>query len=658
MRIQRPLFALLFLLELLTLPFPVSASYQVAPSTGSGLPYSLETKNLLKHLYNNRRIVGGQVIALKDQPGKNYSGNYIDVGDLGGVKKGDVFALFTPQGEPVGFLRVVETQHYTSSFEFVELTVDPSDNLSAKKITEEVKGRLPESLLVYPDMKRFKKGTQLALKKQKPLPPGIKSASQPSLPPLPGETSAPSTTPSLPPLPGENASVSTGSSLPPLPETGAASTGGSTLPPLPMDNSSTLGASPAGGQLPALPTADSGAGLPPLNPDNSNPGAGLPPLGGDSSAPPLPGQDNGLSGLPALPTDNSPAPGSLPPLSNDNGLPPLSNTAPDSGLPALPGDNSGAPPALPPPGPGGVDSGLPPLPGADSSMPALPMDNSSSLPPLGNNPPGADMSLPPIPNNEPANNGAPLLPPQSEMMQPPSPMADNSGLPDSSAVPPMLDSGLPSLPDAGMPPPAGLAQAPLDNGLPPMDNGSAPPPLSGDMSLPPMADSALPPPSSDMALPPMADSSLPPVLPDASSTPELPPPAVASSLPMENGPASAPPSLDAMMPPLADNSLPQVPDEMPPTVGAANPFAPPVLDNTAGMPQGAIPDINSQASLPPSGVPGSPDLSFPPLAAQSVPSGTSASNAANLSLPAVPSEVKSGFLQDLPTLSSAKKPAA
>jgi hypothetical protein len=69
-------------------------SYGVAPSTGSGLPYSVETKTLVKSLFNNKNIIGGQVIALKDQPGKNYSGNYLDVGSLGGINKGDVFAFF------------------------------------------------------------------------------------------------------------------------------------------------------------------------------------------------------------------------------------------------------------------------------------------------------------------------------------------------------------------------------------------------------------------------------------------------------------------------------------------------------------------------------------------------------------------------------------
>jgi hypothetical protein len=53
-----------------------------------------------------------------------------------------------------------------------------------------------------------------------------------------------------------------------------------------------------------------------------------------------------------------------------------------------------------------------------------------------------------------------------------------------------------------------------------------------------------------------------------------------------------------------------------------------------------------------------PGLDVPPVANNVSPAATSASHAADLNLPAVPSEVKSGFLQDLPTLSSSKKPSA
>src|SRR5665213_928954 len=67
-----------------------NGSYGIPASTGSGLPYSVETRNLVKDLFDNRTIVGGQVIALKDQPGKSYSGNYLDIGALAGVKTGDI----------------------------------------------------------------------------------------------------------------------------------------------------------------------------------------------------------------------------------------------------------------------------------------------------------------------------------------------------------------------------------------------------------------------------------------------------------------------------------------------------------------------------------------------------------------------------------------
>src|SRR6185503_1174119 len=218
---------------------PATAFYGVAPSTGSGLPYSVETRNLVKDLFNNRTIIGGQVIALKDEPGKNYSGNYIDVGSLAGVKSGDVFAFFTPRGEPVGFGRVVEVQRYTSSFAFIELTVDPSSNLVGKKVTHEVKRRLPERGSAYLNMANFKKGpfTSPVKKKQEVAKP---------VEPTPG-AEAVSTQPSLPPLPNDNSS----GGLNGLPDLNGQSNG-SGLPPLPMD-----GGSPSG----TLP----GAGLPPLD---------------------------------------------------------------------------------------------------------------------------------------------------------------------------------------------------------------------------------------------------------------------------------------------------------------------------------------------------------------------------------------------------------
>ena len=138
---------------LVGIPNSGKGAYGLGPSTGTDLPYSVQFKNNLKNLHHNASFIGGQVIALRDTPGKEYSGNYIDVGDLGGVKRGDVFALFSPNGEPVGFIKITEVQRYTSSFEFLELTVNPSENLEAKKVTNDIRDRLPSMLSAHPDMR-------------------------------------------------------------------------------------------------------------------------------------------------------------------------------------------------------------------------------------------------------------------------------------------------------------------------------------------------------------------------------------------------------------------------------------------------------------------------------------------------------------------------
>ena len=77
---------------------PGNGAYGLGPSTGTDLPYSVQFKNNLKNLHHNASFIGGQVIALRDTPGKEYSGNYIDVGDLGGVKRGDDLPFFLPMG--------------------------------------------------------------------------------------------------------------------------------------------------------------------------------------------------------------------------------------------------------------------------------------------------------------------------------------------------------------------------------------------------------------------------------------------------------------------------------------------------------------------------------------------------------------------------------
>ena len=248
----------------LILPSDSFSAYQMAPSTGNDLPYSVQTRNLLKHLFNNRTVIGGQVIAVKGSEGKQFNGNYLDVGELGGVKKDDVFALFTPQGEPVGFAQVVETQHYTSTFKFFEMTVELSNNLIAKKATEEVRVRLPNKLMISPDMRNWGSKTKLASTKKKPAgsSAGVAQAngsSQGVLPPLPSNsTMAASTGSNLPPLPSNNDN-GTGNALPPLPGSGVASTDNSGLTPLPMNDSTS-----PGGSLPPLTTnGDAGNNLPP-----------------------------------------------------------------------------------------------------------------------------------------------------------------------------------------------------------------------------------------------------------------------------------------------------------------------------------------------------------------------------------------------------------
>ena len=93
------LLSAILLIGSMVLPSVTRALNSLPPSTGLSIPYSVQTKNLVKHLFNNRTIMGGQVIALRDQPGRDYSANYLDIGDLAGVKAGDVFAIFTPEGD-------------------------------------------------------------------------------------------------------------------------------------------------------------------------------------------------------------------------------------------------------------------------------------------------------------------------------------------------------------------------------------------------------------------------------------------------------------------------------------------------------------------------------------------------------------------------------
>jgi len=575
------------LIPLLSLPaMEAGAAYLLPPSTGTDVPYSIQTKTLLKGLFNNANVTGGQVVALKDQPGRHFSGNYIDVGDLAGVKKGDVFALFSPKGDPVGLIRVTLVQRFVSSFEFIELTVDPSENLIVKRVTEEVKGRLPERLNIVPDMGKFKrsvvasKGPIKAKAGQSLLPPLPGDSSNSTLPPLPGEGTG-----ALPALPGE----ATGD-LPPAPEMGMDPMG-SGLPPLPMDG----GALPSGdGGLPPLPDASMDGGLPPLEGDSSlpplDPSAGLPPGDpGMSDLPPMPDQ-----GMPALPGDgfSDPAATGLPPL-NDPGLPPLE---------------------------GGADTGLPPLPSSelpqDGSLPPLGMDDS--LPPLSD--PGSlspsDASLPPIPGPDSGASDPSGLPPFSDLPDAPTPMTGLSPFSssDMSLPPASPEADLPPLTeDASLAPPSALAELPSsDLGLPP-----------SDASLPPMEDpmmsvASLPGTGSDDSLPPSIDDSLPP----------------SSDLAL---PGSDLPSTDLA-------SLPPEPAGLPPMDGM-NDFPPPSLDGSgADLPSLASSPGMGSSDLPGMDLPPSLEAPSPVLS----PAGNG--HAAQLGLPALPAGVKGGFLQDLPTL--------
>jgi hypothetical protein len=597
--------------SVLAQPAPSDASYQMAPSTGQDLPYSVQTRNLLKHLFNNRTIIGGQVVALRGEPGKEYSGNYIDAGDLMGVKRNDVFALFTPQGEPVGFIRIVDAQRFTASFDFIELTVDPTDDLIAKKVTEEIKDRLPENLIAYPNMRHFHRTVRMAYAKTGPSREKTTSgAGQTPLPPLPSGSSS-----------TENTSASP-SALPPLPESGT-EPAGTALPPAP-DMST-----PASSAIPPLPTDNSGMGG--LPPEDQGAGNGLPPLPGNG--------------------ENSPM---LPPVGTDSSMPGSS----ENSLPALPGspDNS--------------STGLPPMPGSGTSVPPMPSSDNSALPAL---PPAAspDMgmpapsmgtdnsggaALPPLPAGNPTNPGSSTLPPLSQLSTSPEPVAPlpgtDNGLPpmDTGAgLPPVLPgdqtaslpsdaNSLPALDtNAGLPPEP-VAQLPgTDNGLPPMDTGAGLPPalpgdqtasLAGDMNAPPPLDNTEGLPSTGAAqLPPMADSSLPP---------------------MES------PSADASLPPMADSALPpmaapQAP-EVPPSVAMDTGLPPVPGSSPEGLPPLSQPSGASQAGLPPTmESPGMEDLSLPAMPGNGG-ATASASHAAELGLPAVPGQVRGGYLQDVPTL--------
>jgi hypothetical protein len=594
----------------------VSAYYDTNEDNSdlSALPYSVQTKNILKPLFDNRTIVGGQIIALKTDPNKRFSANYLDIGAMGGVKKGDVFAVFNPEGQPVGFLRIVETQNYTSSFDFVELTIDPSENLIVKKVPEEVRRRLPENQWIFPKSYH----SHMAMKKKIP-----------SAPILPMQSSASSTV-APPPITVANGNAG----FPPLPSQGTASSSLPALPNAAPDNSG-LPPMPSQGNV---PVATDDSGLPPLSTDAGNSGA-LPPLPADNTSPntALPPIDNSSAGMPPLPGDNGAvAPGmSAPAASDTGGLPPLptdNSVAPGSGMqpatPSLPAAGDSSLPALPDSASTGVPQAVP-MPD-NSNLPSLPAGNppDSSLPPLPSSQlpgvnPSADMASLPTDNsvqtvyttgaspdvvvstgNTGMDNSLPALPGDTS-----APSANTMvALPPDTSTPaglPGMDNSLPALPgDTSVPPAGTMAALSPDTsspaGLPGMDNSL--PALPGDTSAPANTMAVLSPDTSSPAGLPGMDNSLPALPGTDNSQGSLPDGSIAA-LPPDVSSAVPPPTMDDSLP-----SVPGTPDVASlPSVPAAQTPLPPTLPTDTTL------SSDSMAQLPqPAGVAPLPDASLPP----------------------------------------------
>jgi len=459
-------------------------------------PVSQQRSQVLIPSYYNQKILGGQIIALKNEPGSMYAQNHIDVGLLGGVKKGDVFAVYSPSGTPVGFIRVIEPSRYTSTFEFVELTIPPSTHLTVKMIPDSVRALLPPGLRVEPKkiaLKKKSKGTSgpkapavgavegaantgaastlpplpgTASPDNAGLPPlsGATTSTDHSLPSLPGTTT--STENSLPPLPGTNAQLD--NSLPALPGSQNTGTSGENLPPLPMGDQGT-------------PAPSSPSNLPPM-PEMAMPSSKPPSSLSDVGALPPPDfPTGGPDGLPSLPSGSESA-------SLSGGLPPLPSGDVTSAPPALPGVESPSSSAGAPSLPGSDLSAPPPLPGGDSSLPSASSSDLSTPPAL----PG--MELPPAPGGElalpsttasavPAAPGLDLVPPPGvDLAVPPAVTA--------SAAPaaPGLDLVPPPGADLAVPPAATASSEPavpgLEVALPAGNDLLAPPPSTADMTTP------------------------------------------------------------------------------------------------------------------------------------------------------------------------------
>ncbi len=398
----------------LILSYTFSNAYESLSQPVMPPPVSKQKEKILRPLFQNHKIVGGQVIALKGSPHKKYSGNYMDVGTLGGVCRGDIFAVYTPKGIPVGFLKVTEAQRFTSTFEFMELQIDASENLIVKKVPDEIGAQLPPALRTNPKYALLKKRPMAPKAPSVGLPkapvageagmpalPGI-GASQPALPALPGEGKE---SPALPALPASGAEglpalpVSSSAapamgmpSLPGLPESG-------TLPSLAAPASTT----PETVTLPAVNALPEPGGLPPLTGYSSEPA--LPSTGGDLGLPPLDGATNSTDALPPLgdlpvTPDNTAQGINFPPIARPEDL----GTPSDMGLPPPPGADLGLPPGadLPPLG----DSTLP-LPALGAELPSSNADLSmADLPPV----PGGDLgTLPSLDAGLPAGQAGMLV---------------------------------------------------------------------------------------------------------------------------------------------------------------------------------------------------------------------------------------------------------
>jgi hypothetical protein len=235
------------------------------------------------------------------------------------------------------------------------------------------------------------------------------------------------------------------------------------------------------------------------------------------------------------------------------------------------------------------------------------MDNSGGLPPANTTTlPGMDNGLPPV-------GGTAALPGMDATM---------------SSAP---GAGLPGMDNSGGLPSANTTTLPgMDNGLPPVGGTAALPGMDATMSsasgagLPPIdIDNVASLPGSDNGggLPPMANNSLPIVSGDNSFPAALPAPA--ETLPSVESTVTDgfPPTTMGSLPPTLDMNGGQI---APPDISAA---VLPMLANVSSVPSQASPVSNNY-------------------------------HPSDLDIPAMPSKVNTGYLQDIPTLSFSKKPAA